>query len=50
MRAGIVDEVKFILGLDIFKAAEEADEEEEDPFAGGAVQWNASGAFNAGKR
>jgi len=54
---GIVDEVKFILALPIFRpppppssaaSATEANEEEADPFAGG-VQWQASDAF-AGKR
>lgn len=45
-----MDEVKFILTLDIFKSAEEGEEEDEDPFAGGTVQWNASGAFNNAKR
>jgi hypothetical protein len=43
---GIVTEVKYVLGLDIFKpAAAGGDEDEPDPFAGGAAVWSNSAAF-----
>ena len=38
--AGIVDEVKFILNLDVFKGAEEAEEDDDAPPA-----WSNSAAF-----